>query len=468
MTADDRLTTLDAAFVWFEHPGTPVHVGAVATFEAGPLVDDRGELRLDDLRERIAARLDALPRLRRLLAPVPYEVDRPRWVDDPHFDVARHVRELRLPAPGDDDALRRAAEQIQSAVLPRDRPLWDLHLVTGLDGDRIGLIERVHHALVDGVSGVDLATILLDLEPDTPAPPRRPWTPEPAPDGADLLVAGVRRQATAPVRAAVRALRDPMGTLRDVATVGRGLAAIVGDGLLAPRSSLNGPLRGSRRLAWVRADLDDIRAAGHRAGGSVNDVVLAAVAGGLRSLLLERGEVLPADLVLRVLVPVSLRRDDEHGALGNRVGAILAPLAVGIGDPDARLAAVVEAMRRRKQQPEADAVGRLLDSANALPPRAARILTRAVEYQPLVNLVVTNIPGPPVPLYAAGARMLEALPIVPLGANLTVGVAVLSYEGTLAVTLTADADACPDVDVLADGIERSLAGYAAGPGSPTR
>jgi diacylglycerol O-acyltransferase / wax synthase len=196
--------------------------------------------------------------------------------------------------------------------------------------------------------------------------------------------------------------------------------------------------------------------------------VLAAVGGGLRSLLLARGEQLPTDLVLRVLVPVSLRRDDEHGALGNRVGAILAPLAVGIGDPDARLAAVVAAMRRRKQQPEADAVGRLLDGANALPPRAARILTRAVEHQPLVDLVVTNVPGPPVPLYAAGARMLDALPIVPLGANLTIGVAVLSYDGTLAVTLTADAGGCPDLDVLVAGIDRSLAGYAAGPGTPER
>ncbi|HEX6419330.1 MAG TPA: wax ester/triacylglycerol synthase domain-containing protein, partial [Acidimicrobiales bacterium] len=179
MSTPDRLTTLDASFLWFEHPGAPVHVGAVATFEAAPLLDEHGDLRLDDLRRRTAARLDALPRLRRRLAPVPYELDRPQWVDDPDFDIAHHLKEVRAPAPGDDGALRRVAEEILSALLPRDRPLWDLHLVTGLDGDRVALVERIHHALVDGVSGVDLAAILLDLEPDAPPVPLRPWTPEP-------------------------------------------------------------------------------------------------------------------------------------------------------------------------------------------------------------------------------------------------------------------------------------------------
>jgi WS/DGAT/MGAT family acyltransferase len=460
----DRLTALDASFVWFERPGVPVHVGAVATFEAGPLLDEGGALRLDDIRERVAARLDALPRLRRKLASVPYDLGRPVWIDDPDFDIARHVRELRLPAPGDDAALRTAAERLQGALLPRDRPLWDLHFVTGLDGERVGLIERIHHALVDGVSGVDLATILLDLEPDAPAVPLRPWSPAPGPSDTDLAVAGVREGLNDMVRAAqgvVRAVRHPAAVVRTAATVGRGLATVADGGLVAPHTSLNGPLHDGRRLAWVRTGLDDVRAAGRRAGGSVNDVVLAAVGGGLRALLLGRGEQLPADLVLKVLVPVSVRADGEHGALGNRVGAISAPLPVGIGDPDARLAAVVAAMRRLKAQPEAHSMEVLLGNADALPAGAARLLTRAVEHQPFVNLVVTNVPGPPVPLYAAGARMLEAFPVVPLGANLTVGVAVLSYDGTLSISVTADAVACPDVDVLAAGIERSLAGYVA-------
>ena len=464
MSGTDRLTTLDASFLWFEHPGAPVHVGAVATFEAAPLLDEHGDLRLDDLRRRTAARLDALPRLRRRLAPVPFELDRPQWVDDPDFDIDNHLKEVRAPAPGDDGALRRVAEEILSALLPRDRPLWDLHLVTGLDGDRVALVERIHHALVDGVSGVDLAAILLDLEPDAPPVPLRPWTPEPGPSEGDLLADGLRDRLTDPVRA-VRALAGaathPWQTLRSAAGIGRGLAAVLADGLVAPRSSLNATIGGPRRLAWLRADLAAVRAAGRRAGGSVNDVVLAAVAGGLRSLLLERGELLPPDLELKVLVPVSLRRTDEHGALGNRVGSIFAPLPVGIGDPDTRLAAVVSTMRELKARPEGETVGKLLDATNAVPAGAAHLLTRTIEHQPFVNLVVTNVPGPPVPLYAAGARMLEAFPVVPLGANLTVGAAVLSYDGRLTVTLTADAAACPDVDVLAAGIERALAGYAA-------
>lgn len=460
MTTLDRLTTLDTSFVWFEHPGSPVHVGAVATFEAAPLLDEHGALRLDDLRALIEARLDPLPRLRRRLVTVPFDLDRPVWVDDPDFDIARHVHEVRVPDPGDDAALRRLAERIQGEVLPRDRPLWDLTFVTGLDGGRVGLIERLHHALVDGVAGVELATILLDVEPDAPVPEAPAWVPEPGPTGVELWAGGLRRALSAPLRAAAGAAdaaRHPGRTLRSVATLGRGVAAMTEGGLVAPPTSFNAPTRGGRRLAWTRAPLDDVRRAGKRAGGSVNDVALAAVAGGLRAVLLSRGEEIPSDLALKVMVPVSVRNGDEHGTLGNRVGMIDAPLPVGIGDPAARLAEIVATMRRLKARPEAETVDTVLRSADALPAAAAHVLVRALGYQPLINLVVTNVPGPPVPLYAAGARMLEAFPVVPLSANLTLGVALLSYDGTLTFTVTADASAFPDAEVLAAGIERSLA-----------
>jgi len=457
----DRLSALDASFVWFERPGVPIHVGAVATFEAAPLLDAGGQLRLAELRDRIGARLHELPRLRRRLATVPFDLDRPLWVDDPDFDIAHHVGEIRLPPPGDDAALRRVAGDLQGRMLPRDRPLWDLRFVTGLSGDRVGLVERIHHALVDGVSGVELATLLLDLDRDAPAPPPPPpWSPARPPDPRALLAAGVRDRLTDPVRAA-RALADlalhPSRAARAAGTVAQGLGTMVDQGVLAPRTSINAPLAGGRRLAWVRARLDDARAVGHAAGASVNDVVLTAVAGGLRWLFLERGEQLPTDLVLKALVPVSLHGADEHGALGNRVSTIYAPLPVGIGDPQARLAAVARSMRQLKSRPEADSMGLALDAANVLPAGAARLIARAVEHQRLVNLVVTNVPGPPVPLYAGGARMLEAFPVVPLDADMTVGVAVLSYDGALAITLTADDVMCPDVDVFAAGIERSLA-----------
>jgi WS/DGAT/MGAT family acyltransferase len=466
----DRLTTLDASFVWLEHPGTPVHVGAVTTFEAGPLLDGDGTLRLGDLRDRIDARLDAFPRLRRRLATVPLGLDRPRWVDDPSFDIARHVRACPAPAPGDDRALRELAAHVQSKVLPRDRPLWDLLFVTGLDGDRVGLVERVHHSLVDGVSGVDLAALMLDVDPDAP-PPARPatWVPGVAPGDAGLVAAGLGDRVADAVdaaRAVARAVRHPAGTARSLRTVASGLGAAFAGGL-APRTSLNARPAGGRRLAWVRTDLDEVRAAGRTAGASANDVVLGAVAGGLRTLLLARGEGLPSDLVLSVLVPVSLRADAERGALGNRVGAILAPLPVGIGDPTARLERIRDATRARKDRAEGAATGTVLSAADLVPPSAAWLLAHAVDRQRFVNLVVTNVPGPPEPLYAAGARMLEAFPVVPLGANLSVGVAVLSYAGALTISVTADERSCPDVDTFAAGIVGSLAGMgvaASGPG----
>ena len=460
MTTLDRLTTLDTSFVWFERPGSPLHVGAVATFEAAPLLDEHGALRLDELRTRIAARLDPLPRLRRRLVTMPFDLDRPVWVDDPDFDIAHHVHGTHLPEPGDEAALRRLAESIQAEVLPRDRPLWDLTFVTGLDGGRVALVERIHHALVDGVSGVELATILLDVERETPVPEPPPWVPEPGPTGVELMADGLRRTLAAPVRAAVGAadaVRHPGRTLRSVATLGRGLAAMSDGGLMAPSTSLNAPARGGRGLAWTRAPLDDVRRVGKRAGGSVNDVALAAVAGGLRTVLLSRGEEVPSDLALKVMVPVSVRNGDEHGTLGNRVGMIDAPLPVGIGDPEARLAEIVATMRRLKARPEARSVDAVLRSADALPAAAAHLVVRAVGHQTLINLVVTNVPGPQVPLYAAGARMLEAFPVVPLSANLTLGVALLSYDGTLTFTVTADASACPEAEVLATGIERSIA-----------
>ena len=381
----DRLTALDASFLWFERLGVPIHVGAVATFEAGPLLDGGGTLRLGDLRAHIGTRISEMPRLRRRLATVPFDLDRPHWIDDPDFDVARHVGEVRVPPPGDDAALRRLAGRLQSEVLPRDRPLWDLRFVTGLAGDRVGLIERVHHALVDGVSGVDLATVLLDLEPDAPAPPPSgPWSPPPSPDRTTRLADALRDRAGDPVRATrriVRAARRPADVVRVLRTVGSGIGALVGDGILAPRTSFNRAPEGGRQLAWVRAPLDQVRTVATAAGGTVNDVVLSAVAGGLRGLLIERGERLPTDLVLKVLVPVSMRRDDEHGALGNRVGAIYAPLPVGLGDPEARLAAVTATTRRLKERAEGPATALVLDAANVLPAVASRLMAKAVEHR---------------------------------------------------------------------------------------
>lgn len=464
----DRLTALEAGYLCFEGPGRPVHIGAVAVFEGGPLVDGEGRLRLDAIRRHVASRLEALPRLRQRLSHPLLGIDRPHWVDDPGFDVAHHVTEARAPEPGDDAALRSVAERLHTAPMDLRSAPWDLHVVTGLAGGRIGLIERVHHALVDGVGGVDLASVLLDLDPDgtvsvadvmveapAVAPPPRSGVSAIVPAAWSVLTAPWRVPAAlaAPVASAVR---HPGDAVRRVATVAGAVGAMVGEGAFASHSPLNAVPGPNRRLAWVRAPLDGVRSAGRDAGATVNDVVLAAVAGGLRELLVSRGEPVPSDLTLTAMVPVSERPDGDHD-LGNHVAAMLVPLPVGVEEPAERLAQVTATTRRLKARQESAGTHALLRAADLLPMPLVRTVARAVEHQRFVNLVVTNVPGPPLPLYLLGARMLEAFPVVPLTANLSLGAAILSYDEVLRICLTADTDACHDVDVMMAGIDRDLA-----------
>lgn len=459
----DRLTALDAAFLHIERDGLPIHVASVATFEAAPLLDDDGNLRLEELRQQASARLRGLPRLRRRVVWPPLAMGRPCWVDDPDFDIADHIDAVELPSDAGPDALRHYAEALVAECLPADRPLWHLRLVTGLPDERIGVVERVHHALVDGVSGVDVATLFLDLSPDSAPAAPEPWSPAPAPTPFALAVEGLAERAAVPLRLAgvlvdaVHPVRLARRTVRAVQSV----TALAGDGLLAPRSLLNGPVGRTRRLAWISTRLEDARQAGHERGGTTNDVVLAAVAHGLRALLLDRGVAIGVDEVVKVLVPVSLREAHQRGTLGNRVGALLLPLPIGLGDPDERLRAIVATSKRLKAHREADGVDLLLAAASLLPPALDGPVSRLTDHQPFVNIVVTNVPGPPVPLYCLGARMLEAFPVVPLGGNLPLGVAILSYDGMLNVSVTVDAEAFPDVEVLRDGIREGFAAVGA-------
>lgn len=457
----DRLTALDAAFLFIERPGLPIHIASVGTLEAGPLLHADGTLRLDEIRAQVVTRLDDLPRFRRRIAWPRIPGVRPRWVDDAGFDVTEHVDAIDLPA-ADTDALRHYAEHLIAEPLPDDRPRWQLRFVTGLTDDRIGLIERVHHALADGVSGVDVTTVLFDLTREPVESHPSTWAPLPRTSPVtDLLV-----DALAPVRTlsgTVPALAHPAAVVRRAAAVARSAATVVADGVLAPRSGLNQPVGPTRHLSWIRADLDEVKEAGHRRGGTTNDVVLAAVAHGLRTLLLGRGEtVMPGD-VLKVLVPVSRRRDQQHGALGNRLGALFVPLPIGIGDPQVRLDAVIRTSAERKERDEMSTTELLLSAADLLPTDVVARLARLTDHQPFVNLVITNVPGPPVPIYCRGARLLEAFPVVPLGGNLTIGVAVLSYDGALNLGVTADAEHVPDLDVLTSGIEAGLAALRSGP-----
>jgi WS/DGAT/MGAT family acyltransferase len=463
----ERLNGVETAYLHAERAGYPIHVGSVGTFEAGPLLDGAGRLRLDDLRALVDARIDALPRMRQRVVFPPLDVDRPHWEDDPHFDVAHHVDVVDAPAPGDDAALRDVAAATWSELLDRSRPLWHMRFVTGLDAGRVALVERTHHAMVDGISGVDVAAVLLDASPDAAVPVGHAWTPAPPGTAPALAVDGLRanaREWAGVVSGAASTLVHPSMLGSAARRLGDVAGTLVADGL-APRSSLNESTGPDRQLAWVRARLDQVRAAGADRGATANDVLLAAVAGGVRHLLIARGEPVDEHTALHVLVPVSIRSADQRGMLGNRVTGLVVRLPIGIADPGQRLDAVAAETARHKAGSEGRATTTLLDALDHVPAALVRWIAPVVHHQPLVNLVVTNVPGPDLPLYLLGARMLEAFPIVPLVGNLSVGVAVLSYAGALNVGLTADRATCPDLGVLVEGIETSLHRLCAGSGS---
>lgn len=458
--AIDRLRAIDATFLHVEGPDLPMHVASVATFEAGPLLDPAGQLRIDDLRAQVASRMDTLPRLRKRLAWTPLGLTRPCWVDDVHFDVANHVDTVELPPGAGPDGLRHLAEGLIARPLPRNRPLWHLCFVTGLEHDRVGLVERVHHALVDGVSGVDVATVLLDLTPEVQPPHPSYWEPSPHAAPESRLLDGLRAQARLPfdlARAGLRAVAHPIRVGRQAAETATAVATVVMDGVVAPSSPLNRPTGHRRQLAWITTHLDDVKQAGRTHGATANDVVLSAAAEGLRSLHLVRGEIVASDAILKVFVPVSLRDDAQRGTLGNQVGGLLLRLPIGIADPVERLRAIADTTARLKRRREAATSDLLMAVADILPAPITERLTRFGDRQRVVNLVVTNVPGPPVPLYCLGARMLDVFPVVPLGPNLPVGLAVLSYDGALNIGITADPGQVPDLDVITGGIEAALA-----------
>ncbi len=446
----ERLSSLDTTFLDIERPGVPLHVGSLSIVERDPLVDDAGRIRIEDLRRLVESRLHLLPKYRQRLMPTPLSLGRPVWVDADRFDIAEHVKVIGLPAPGTDEQLVELAEELQRLPLDRTKPLWEKWFVDGLQGGRIGIVDKIHHAMVDGVSGAGTLTVLLHPDPEAGTGEPEPWEPRPAPSGTQLLAESARDLATVPLgwaRAVASTARSPE-LLRE--RVGA-LRAVVRPENLAPRSSLNRPVGVRRRFLTVRESLVDLKELSHRLGVTVNDLVLAAVAGGLRSLLAGRGE--PVDAIdLHALVPVSTRTEgDQH--LGNVVSSLVAVLPVHEPDPAARLEIVRDAMVALKQSGEQEGTELVFEWADTfLPPVLALTSRFLVEHNPLVNVVVTNIPGPQIPLYVLGARLLEIYPVVPLAANLSLGIAILSYDGQLTFGIHVDPDACPDADAFAKGL----------------
>jgi diacylglycerol O-acyltransferase len=450
----DRLSSTDVSFLTNESSSSHMHVGAILIFE-GPAPS------YDDLVEHVRSRSHLVPRFRQKLAYPPAQTGRPFWIDDPNLNLEYHIRHSALPAPGSEEQLRRMAARVFSQQLDRSKPLWELWLVQGLTRNRFALVTKTHHAVVDGVSGVDIATVLFDLNPvPEPAEGGDSWTPEPEPSPVSLLARGAQDVLEAPIRAARRLERAVQHPERAVRQVRDAVEAVseVGWNFAnpAPRVPLNVEIGSHRRFVWVRSDLDHFKRVKNALGGTVNDVVLAVVAGALREWLRGRG-IRTEGLELRAQVPVSIRAEDERGRLGNRLAVMRAPLPVYVGDPVRRLQLVTDAMRGLKQSKQAlgaEVISRFNDFA---PPTLLAQAARINFSTRLFNLTVTNVPGPQVPLYLLGRELEDIFPIGFLPPNQALFVAIMSYNGGVNFGLLADYDAMDDVDVIAQGTERAIA-----------
>ena len=440
----DRLSAVDAAFLHQEGDATHMHIGAIAEFAASAPP-------YDDVLEHIRSRLHLVPRYRQKLAVPPGGIGRQRWTDDPRFNLEYHVRHTALPRPGDDERLLRLAGRIFSQRLDRTKPLWELWMVEGLDDDRWALISKTHHALVDGVSGVDLTTMLFDLEPDAPRrEPDEVWVPHPEPSGAELaaasLASAARRTLGLPLRAASLASRETLGGLVEVARAGL---------TSAPDTPLNVEISPHRRIAIAPANLDDFKLVKDAFGGTVNDVVLAVVAGALRDWLHSRG-LRTEGLEMRACVPVSTRAPEDEGSLGNRITQLIAPLPIHLADPVERLHFVSEAMAGIKESKQALGAELIAGAQDFAPPTILAQSSRMNFSTRFYNLLVTNIPGPQFPLYLLGRELEAMYPVAFLAGDRALAVAIMSYNGRMSFGLIGDLDAMADIEVVAEGITHAL------------
>ncbi|HEY8769630.1 MAG TPA: wax ester/triacylglycerol synthase family O-acyltransferase [Thermoleophilaceae bacterium] len=452
--AGDRLSGLDASFLHLEDASAHMHVASVMLFEGDSPP-------YDELLEGIERRLHLVPRYRQRLAHVPLAQGRPKWVDDPHLNLRYHVRATALPAPGTEEELQALAGRVFSQQLDRDKPLWELWLVDGLEGGRFAMLAKTHHALVDGISGIDIVSVLFDVspEPAAPADPGNRWLPRPLPSRAQLLGEALLERATVPgevvrsVRAVFRAPRRVLEEARDAAV---GVGAMAWAGLNpAPSTPYNADIGPHRRFTWVRADLAQLKGIKNELGGTVNDVVLATVAGALGRHLRRRGQQTDG-LELKAMVPVSVRSEIEQGALGNRVAAMMAPLPVWCQEPVARLDIVRERLKDLKAGGQAVGAQVLTELSGFAPPTIMGQASRLMSRQRFFNLVVTNVPGPQFPLYLMGREMIETFPMVPLAKNQALGIALLSYNSHINFGLVGDFDLLWDLDELAVDLRESL------------
>ncbi len=459
-----RLSALDASFLYLEEASTPMHVGAVSIFRRPKAGFD-----YDRLVELIEQRIALVPRYRQKVRHVPGNLARPVWVDDPDFDIAYHVRRSALPKPGSDDQLTELVARLMSRPLDHARPLWEMYLVEGLARGRTAVLTKTHQAMVDGISAIDIGQVILDVSPEPRVAAEDLWMPRNEPTDVELICGAVAEAIARPgvvvdnMGAAAGDAFATVGKLAGAAAQLLSMARTASRGT-APDTPLNVPISTQRRYAIARTQLEDYRKIRSAHGCTVNDVVLSVVTGALRNWLLSRGEPVTSSATIRAMVPMSVRGQADvpssttTGSLGNRVSSFLVDLPVGEPSPVVRLHQVTHAMRERTagmQSVGADTLARIGGFApptlHALGARAASGFSKRI-----FNLVVTNVPGPQFPLYAAGARMLELFPVVPLAKGQALALGLTSYDGGVYYGLNGDRDAMPDVDVLAGMVHESL------------
>ncbi len=458
MTDRVPLTPLDAAFLHVESERTPMHIASVGIFEGGPLYGADGTLRIDDVRRLIASRLDLVPKLRQrpakgLLGEAPLV-----WLDDPDFEISQHVRVCQLAPPGTEIELCHLCAEFMAVPLEPTRPLWELTFVEGLSAGRVGLIEKLHHSMADGLAATELATVLLDLSSVPPQGEQvRPWRPDAPPPSWRAAVDDLVHLAALPVRAAKwygQSILHPILRTREIVDLAAAVSTLATSKIIAPRSSLNKPITQARSVTLIRLPLEQVHDVARSFEATINDVLLTVVAGGLRDLLMSRNE-LTQHGELQVLVPVGLVNAEGRG-LANSVSALFVRVPIGIEDPVTVLKTVSAEVGRDKRRHQALAAGTALRLLEPLPQNLLAAAAGLVQHQPFFNLVVTNVPGPPVPLYALGARLLEAFPFMPLIGNQSLAVAALSYEGQLGLGVLSDPATCPDVEIFCGGVRSVL------------
>jgi diacylglycerol O-acyltransferase / wax synthase len=453
-----RLGPQDASFLYLETPNVHQHVGGLAILD--PSTAPGGTLTYERLIDVIGSRVHLAPRFRHKVVFPPLAAARPVWVDDSKFDLSFHIRRAALPTPGGRRELIDYVQRVISRPLDRTKPLWELYLIEGMEDDLTAILTKVHHAMVDGMAAIDLASAVYDFTPETQILTPPPWEPEPEPSRKRLFQDAIREQLTHPAAGVVdlaqRTFQTPSRVARQAGEILGGLKDIVGGGVLAPDSPFNRRVGPNRRFAMAEAPVQTFKDIKNALGGTVNDVVLASVAGAMHRLLRSRRE-LTRERFLRAMVPVSVRAEGENAALGNRVSSIFVDLPVGPMGAKKRLKLIVEKTKYLKDSNYAVGAEFLMNIGSWAPPTIHAMAARLAARSRVINLVVSNVPGPQIPMYIAGAKLLAQYPIMPIAEAMGLSIAVTSLAGTMAFGITADWDTLPDIELLAQAIDESLA-----------